>query len=141
MGIRPFVHFSIVFWLFTAFHHQRSTSSNFLIFHTPSGISSRLAAFLLLIDFRNVSCPSLVKCSNLILSRLCMISSIGLSVTYGDSLVCWFFLLVGWLAEREFGKRSKRNEDKSNFRLRFFFVFFFFVNSLFLLRQIFSRVS
>ena len=38
---------------------------------------------------------------------------------YGDSLVRWFFRLVGWLAEGEFRQRSKRNQDKSNFGLRF----------------------
>ena len=45
-----------------------------------------------------------------------------ISLIYEDSLLCWFFLLVGWLAERKFGKKSKRNKDKGNFGLRFYFV-------------------
>ena len=44
---------------------------------------------------------------------------VSVNDTHGDSLLCWFFLLVGWLAEREFGKRSKRNKDKGNFGLRY----------------------
>ena len=44
-----FIHLSIVFWLYTALQYQNRKSSNFLIFHTSRGISSRLAAFLFLI--------------------------------------------------------------------------------------------
>ena len=32
----------------------------------------------------------------------------------------WFFLLLGWIAEREFWKRSERYKDKGNFGLRYF---------------------
>ena len=46
-----FVHFSIVFTLYTALHNQ-SISSNILVFYTSGDISSRLEAFLLLIALR-----------------------------------------------------------------------------------------
>ena len=45
-----------------------------------------------------------------------------ISEVYGNSLVCWFFLLLDWLTEREFGKGSERNKDKDDFGLRFYFV-------------------
>ena len=45
--IKPFVHFSIVFRLYTALHNQRNISTNFLVFHNRAGISSKPAAFLI----------------------------------------------------------------------------------------------
>ena len=44
--MHPFVHLSIVFWLYTALQCQSTMSSNSLVFHTYGGISSSLAAFL-----------------------------------------------------------------------------------------------
>ena len=40
--------FTTVFCLSTVLHNQTSMSSNFIVFHTSGGISSRLVAFLLL---------------------------------------------------------------------------------------------
>ena len=48
-GMQPFVHLSIMFWLNTALQYQSNRLSNFLVFHTSSGISSSLAVFLCLI--------------------------------------------------------------------------------------------
>ena len=39
--MQAFVHLSIVFCLYSELHHRRSISSNFLIFQTFEGISSR----------------------------------------------------------------------------------------------------
>ena len=44
--IQPFVHLSIVFWLYTVLQNQSSSSLNFLVFHTSGGILLKLAAFL-----------------------------------------------------------------------------------------------
>ena len=38
--MHPFVHLSIVFWLYTALQYQSSISSNSLVFHTFGSISS-----------------------------------------------------------------------------------------------------
>ena len=45
--MQPFVQLSIVFCLYAALQNRRSKSSNFIIFHTSGGNSSRPAAFLL----------------------------------------------------------------------------------------------
>ena len=45
--MQHFLHFSVVFCLYTALHNQKSISSNFLVF--PQEISLRPATFLLLI--------------------------------------------------------------------------------------------
>ena len=76
--MQPFVHFSIVFWLYTVLQYQSSMLSNSLIFHTSSGISSRLAAFLFLIFVFTMS-SSCINCP----SWLLIIFMIGLSVTLG----------------------------------------------------------
>ena len=45
--MQPFVHLSFVFWLHTVLQYQSSRLSNFLVFHTYGGVSSRPTAFLL----------------------------------------------------------------------------------------------
>ena len=47
--MKLFVHFSKVFYLYTTLYHQKSISSNFLVFHTSKVILFRSATFLLLI--------------------------------------------------------------------------------------------
>ena len=42
--LQPFVH-SFILFLWTAFHNQRSMSSNFLVFQIPGNISSKPADF------------------------------------------------------------------------------------------------
>ena len=71
--MQPFVHQSIVFWSYAALQCRSSMPSNSLVFHTSGGISSRPAAFLLLIFLYTESssclnCPSLMpNCSLIIL--------------------------------------------------------------------------
>ena len=50
---QPFVHFSLVFHLYTKFHNRRSMLTNVLIFHTSRECSSRAAAFQLKKSLRN----------------------------------------------------------------------------------------
>ena len=47
--IKPFVHSSIMFWLYMALQYRDSKSSNLLVFHTSGAFSLRLTAFLFLI--------------------------------------------------------------------------------------------
>ena len=63
--MRPFVHLSIVFWLYTALQCQISKSSNSLVFHTSGGISSSPAAFLFFIFLCTESSSSCVNCPSL----------------------------------------------------------------------------
>ena len=83
--MQPFVHQSIMFWSYSALQHRRSISSNFPIFYTFGGISSRIAAFLLLIFLCITSKFSYINCPSLMSSRLQMIFVIGSSVTGGFS--------------------------------------------------------
>ena len=54
-----FFHLSILFWLYMTLQYQRCKSSNFFVFHTSGGISSRPAVFLLLILVRTMLNSSL----------------------------------------------------------------------------------
>ena len=74
---------------------------NFLVFHTSWGISSRLAAFLLLNGFRTLSSFSYINCRSLLSNWRVIISWTGSSVTPGGfpsrflkcSFCVWIFLL------------------------------------------------
>ena len=102
-----FVHLSIVFWLYMALQYWSSKLSDFLVFHTSGGISSRLAVFLLLI-FVSATLNSWVNCPCLMLSWLLIIFVIGLSVTLGNFpntfLKCFFHICIhsSWLAAFSF---------------------------------------
>ena len=95
--MHPFVHLSIVFWLYTALQCQSSMSSNYLVFHTSGGISSSPAAFLFLI-FLSTESSSCVKCPSLISSCLQIILVIGSCVTFGGFpkkfSKCCFYMCV-----------------------------------------------
>ena len=78
----PFVHQSIVFWLYTALQYRDSMSSNSLVFHTPWGISSSPAAFLFLIFLCTESSSSWVSCPSLMFNCLLIILVIGSCVTF-----------------------------------------------------------
>ena len=101
--MQPLVHFSIMFWLYTALHYQSNRSSNFLVFHTSGGFSSRPAAFLFLVFVNTTSSYPWVNCLSLIFSWL-FIFMIGLSATLGDFLSrflkCSFHMCIrsSWLA-------------------------------------------
>ena len=79
----PFVHLSIVFWLYAALQCWSSMSSNSLVFHIAGGNSSNSAAFLYLMflntesSFSGVNCPSFM--SNCLLIILVIVSR----VTFG----------------------------------------------------------
>ena len=75
--MHPFVHLSIVFWLYSAIQCWRSMSSNFLVFHIPGGISSSPAAFLFLIFLGTESSSSCVNCPSLMFNWLLIIFVIG----------------------------------------------------------------
>ena len=69
-NVEPFVHFSLVFCLYTALHNRRRMSSTFLVLHTSGDISWGPVAFLLLIVFSTASSSSSVNCPSLIASWL-----------------------------------------------------------------------
>ena len=76
--MQPFIHFFIVFCLYTVLHNSRSMLSNFFGFHTSGVILSRLSTFLL---FSLVlSNSSSINCLSLMLSWSLIIFSVGLSV-------------------------------------------------------------
>ena len=106
--MHPFVHLSILFWLYTALHCRSSISSNCLVFHTSGGISSSPAAFLFLILLRTESSSSLVKGPSLTSNCLLIILVIGSSVISGAFpsrfLKCCShsFTLSCWLAAFNF---------------------------------------
>ena len=79
----PFVHLSIVFWLYTAWHCRSGISSNCLVFHTSGGISSSPVAFRFLIFLSTESCSFWVNCPSLMSNCLQIILMIGLWVTFG----------------------------------------------------------
>ena len=78
--MQPFVHLSIVFWLYTALQYRSSSSSNFLVYHTSSDISLRPVAFLFLILF-STTLSSWVNSPNFMSCWLLIIFVIGLFVT------------------------------------------------------------
>ena len=57
----PFVHPSIVFWLYMALQCRSSMLSNCLVFHTSGGFSSNPVIFLFLIFLSTESSSSCVK--------------------------------------------------------------------------------
>ena len=79
--MHPFVHPSIVFWLYTALQYRSSVSSNSLVFYTSGGISSSPATFLFKI-FLNTESSSCVNCPSLISNCLLIILVIGSCVTF-----------------------------------------------------------
>ena len=100
--MHPFVHPSIVFWLYTALQCQNSMSSNCLVFHTSGGISSSPASFLLSI-FLSTESSSCVNCPSLMSSCLLIILVIGSCVTFrgfpSNFSKCWFHSCIrsSWL--------------------------------------------
>ena len=78
----PFVHLSIVFWLYTVLQYRSSMSSNSLVFYTFEGISSNPAAFLSLVFLCSESSSSCTNCSSLMSSWLLIIFVIGLCVSF-----------------------------------------------------------
>ena len=104
--MQPFVHFFIVFCLYKALHN-RSMSSNFLVFNTCGDISSGLQ-FFCFNSFSATSSSSSINSLSLISSRLLMIFMIGFSVTLGEFpsrfLKCSFnfCILSFWLAAFNF---------------------------------------
>ena len=95
--MQPLVHFFIVFWLCTVLQYRSCRTSNFLVFHTSGGISSRPAAFLFLIFVSTTSNSSWVNCPCL-MSSLLIIFVIVLSVTLGNFpsrfLKCSFHMCI-----------------------------------------------
>ena len=81
--MHPFIHLSIVFWLYTALQCWSSMSSNCLVFHTSGGISSSPAAFVFLIFLSTESSSSWVNGPSLMSSCLLIIFMIGSCVTFG----------------------------------------------------------
>ena len=92
--MHPFVHLSILFWLYTALQCRGSMSSNSLVFHTSWGISSNPAAFLFLIFLYAGSGYSCVNCPSLMSNWLLIIFVIVSCVTFGGFpskfLKCYF---------------------------------------------------
>ena len=71
--MHPFVHLSIVFWLYTALQCRSSMSSNCLDFHASWDISSSPAAFLFLIFLCTESSSSCVNCASLMSNCLILV--------------------------------------------------------------------
>ena len=94
--MQPFLHLSIVFWLYTVVQYQSSKSSNFLVFNISRGISSRPAAFLFLIFVSTMLSSSWAYCPSLMSSWLLII--FGLSVTLREFpsrfLKCSFYICI-----------------------------------------------
>ena len=59
--MQPFVYLSIVFWLYTALQYRSSRSSKLFVFYISRGMSSRPAAFLVLIFVSSSSSSSCVN--------------------------------------------------------------------------------
>ena len=78
----PFVHLSIVFWLYMALECCSSMSSNFLAFYNSGGILSSHAAFLFLIFLSSEFTSSCVNCPSLMSNCLVIILMIGSWVTF-----------------------------------------------------------
>ena len=81
--MHPFVHLSIVFWLYKALQCCSSMSSNCLVFDNSGCISSSPAAFLFLIFLSTESSSSCVNCPSLMSCWIVIIFVIGSCVTYG----------------------------------------------------------
>ena len=83
--MHPFVHLSIVFWLYTVLQCWSSMSLNCLVFHTSAGISSSPAAFVFLI-FLYTKSSSCVNCLSSMSNCLLIILMIGSCMTFGGFL-------------------------------------------------------
>ena len=92
-----------------ALQYQSNKSLNFLVFHTSSGISSRMAALLILIFVSTTLSSFWVNSANLMPNWLLMVFMIGLSVSLGDFpnkfLKCSFYMCICsyWLAAFSLG--------------------------------------
>ena len=101
--MHPFVHLSIVFWLYMALQCQYSMSLNYRVFHTSGDISSSPAAFLFLIFLSIESSSSCVNCPSLMSNCLLIIIVIGSCVTFrgllSKFLKCCFYSCIhsSWL--------------------------------------------
>ena len=100
--MHPFLHLSIVFWLYTALQYRCSMSSNFIVFHTSGGISSSPAAFRFLIFLRTKLSSSPVNYPSLMSNCLVIIFMIGSCVTFGGfpskfSKCCFHSCIRSWL--------------------------------------------
>ena len=100
--MHPFVHLSIVFWLYMVLQCRSRMSSNSQVFYTSGGISLSPAAFLVLIFLSNESSSSYVNCPSLMSNGLLIIFVIGSRVTFG-----WF--------PNEFSKCCFHNCIRSSF--------------------------
>ena len=80
--MHPFVHLSIVFWLYISLQCRSSMSLNFLIFHTSGGYSSSPATFLSLIFLSTEFSSSCVNCPSLTSNWLLIILMIDSCVTF-----------------------------------------------------------
>ena len=106
--LRPFIHLSIGFWLYTVLLCRSSMSSNCMVFHTSGGISSSPAAFLFLIFLRTESSSSWVNGPSLTSNCLLIILVIGSCVTFAGfssrfSKCCFHsFILSCWFAAFSF---------------------------------------
>ena len=100
----PFLHLSVVLWLYTALEYRSSMVTNSFVFHTSGSISSSPAAFLFLIFLSTESSSSCVNCPILMSSWLLIIFLIGSSVTFGGFSSkfskCYFHRCIrsSWLA-------------------------------------------
>ena len=81
--MHPFVHLSIVVWLYTTFPCRSSMSSNSLVFHTSRGILSSPVAFQFLIFLYTESNFSWINCSSLMSNCLLLFLWINSCVTFG----------------------------------------------------------
>ena len=82
--MHPFVHLSIVYWLYKAWQCWSSMSLNSLVFHTSGSISASPAAFLFLIFLSTELSFSCVNCLSLMSNWLLIIFVIGSCVTFGS---------------------------------------------------------
>ena len=103
LRMKPFVNLC----LYTALQNRGSISSNFLVFHTSRGISSRPAAFLFLIFPSNSLNYSWVNCPSLTSSWLLIIFVIRFISDFGEFskkiLKCSFHVCIcSWLAAFSF---------------------------------------
>ena len=94
--MHPFVHLSIVFWLYKALQCRKSMSSNSLIFHTSGGISSSPAAFLFLIFLSTELSSSYINCPSLMSYCLLIILVIVSCINSRNVVSIIVFVLVGW---------------------------------------------
>ena len=81
--MHPFIHLSIVFWLYTALHYRSNMSLNSLVSYTSGGISSSSAALEFLIFLSTESSSSCINCPSLMSNCLLIILMIGPCGTFG----------------------------------------------------------